>query len=109
MPDRDEQAILDELQVKLIDPGQKGRWNRLVRQHHYLKSSVLVGEQLRYVVTDGRDQWLALLGWSAPALHLKARDQSIEWTGRTAGTAAYTCWRRTAATLSSPSVMSFPI
>ena len=80
MPDRDEQAVLDELQVKLIEPGQKGSWNRLVRQHHYLKSSSLVGEQLRYVVTDGQDQWLALMGWSAPALHLKARDQSIEWS-----------------------------
>ena len=39
-----------------------------------------MGEQLRYVVTDGQDQWLALMGWSAPALHLKARDQSIEWS-----------------------------
>jgi hypothetical protein len=80
MPDRGEQAVLDELQVNLIAPGQKGRWNQLVGRHHYLKSSVLVGEQLRYVVSDDQGRWLALLGWSAPALHLKARDQSIEWT-----------------------------
>jgi hypothetical protein len=40
----------------------------------------LVGEQLRYAVIDGNGRWLALIGWSAPALHLKARDQSIEWT-----------------------------
>ena len=26
--------------------------------------------------------WLALIGWSAAAMHLKARDQSIEWTDR---------------------------
>lgn len=80
MPDRDEQAVLDELQVNLVAAGQKKRWNQLVRQHHYLKSSNLVGEQLRYVVTDAQGRWLALLGWSAPAMHLKARDQSIEWT-----------------------------
>ena len=80
MPDRGEQAVLDELQVNLIAPGQKSRWNQLVRRHHYLKGSVLVGEQLRYVVSDDRGRWLALLGWSAPAPHLKARTQSIEWT-----------------------------
>ena len=80
MPDQDEQAVLDELQVRLIRPGEKARWNQLVRKHHYLKSSVLVGEQLRYVVTDGQDRWRALLGWSAPALHIKARDRSIEWS-----------------------------
>ena len=80
MPDRDEQAVLDELRVRRIRPGEKARWNHLVRKHHYLKSSVLVGEQLRYVVADGQGRWLALLGWSAPALHLKARDRSIEWS-----------------------------
>jgi hypothetical protein len=80
MPNPDEQAVLEELQVELVAPGQKDRWNRLVRKHHYLKSADLVGEQLRYVVTDAKGRWLALLGWSAAALHLKARDQSIEWS-----------------------------
>lgn len=80
MPDRDEQAVLAELEVRPIRPGEKDRWNQLVDKHHYLKSSVLVGEQIRYVVTDGQGRWLALLGWSAPALHLKARDQTIEWS-----------------------------
>jgi len=80
MPGRAEQAILKELRVQLIDSTQKSRWNRLVRQHHYLKSADLVGEQLRYAVTDAQGNWLALLGWSAPALHLKARDRSIEWS-----------------------------
>jgi Domain of unknown function (DUF4338)/DDE_Tnp_1-associated len=80
MPDRDEQAVLDELQVRPIRPGEKCRWNQLVRKHHYLKNSVLVGEQIRYVVTNGQDRWQALLGWSAPALHLKARDQTIQWS-----------------------------
>lgn len=79
-PAPDEQTLLEQLQVRRVAPRQKARWNRLVRQHHYLKNARLVGEQLRYVATDVRGRWLALLGWSAPALHLKARDQSLEWT-----------------------------
>jgi hypothetical protein len=44
-----------------------------------LKNPTLVGEQLRYVVErDG--QWLALLGWSAAAYHLKGRDTWIGWS-----------------------------
>lgn len=80
LPDQDEQTILDQLQVRLIAPSEKPRWNQLVRQHHYLKSAELVGEQLRYVAADFKGTWLALIGWSAPALHLKARDRSIEWS-----------------------------
>jgi len=80
MPNQDEQTVLDGLQVELVGPAQKALWNRLVCKHHYLKSAALVGEQLRYVVADTQGQWLALLGWSAPALHLKARDQFIAWS-----------------------------
>lgn len=80
LPNRDEQALLEELRVALVSPQQKRRWNQLVCQHHYLKNADLVGEQLRYVVTNAQGHWLALIGWSAPALHLKARDQSIEWS-----------------------------
>jgi hypothetical protein len=80
LPTDQEQAILEELQVELVSSKDKRRWNQLVCQHHYLKHADLVGEQLRYVVSDGRGSWLALIGWSAPALHLKARDQSIQWS-----------------------------
>jgi hypothetical protein len=82
LPNIDEQTVLGELQVRLALPSERVRWNRLVREHHYLKNSRLVGEQLRYVVTDAKDTWLALIGWSAAAMHLKARDQSIEWSER---------------------------
>ena len=74
--------MLRELQVRLVLPCERARWNKLVGQHHYLKNSRLVGEQLRYVVTDAKGTWLALIGWSAAAMHLKARDQSIEWSER---------------------------
>ncbi len=80
LPNRDEQAVLEGVRVRLASPKERPRWNQLVRRHHYLKNANLVGEQLRYVVTNARGDWLALLGWSAAALHLKARDQSIEWS-----------------------------
>ena len=82
LPNIAEQTVLGELQVRLVLPSERTRWNRLVRHHHYLKNSRLVGEQLRYVVTDAKNTWLALIGWSAAAMHLKARDQSIEWSER---------------------------
>jgi hypothetical protein len=48
-------------------------------EHHYLKSNVLVGEQLCYVASY-RGQWLALLSWCAAARYLKGRDQFIGWS-----------------------------
>lgn len=82
LPNIDEQSLLAELEVRLIFPTERSRWNKLVRQHHYLKNACLVGEQLRYVVVNAKGDWLALIGWSAAAMHLKARDQSIEWSDR---------------------------
>jgi len=70
--------VLDEITVRLIEPHQRERWDKEVSQHHYLKNANLVGEQLRYVVED-RGRWLALLGWSAAAYHIQARDQWIGW------------------------------
>lgn len=73
-----EAAYLDEVSVRLIKPDEQERWDQLVSEHHYLGNARLVGERLCYVAErDG--QWLALLGWSAPAYHIKARDQWIGW------------------------------
>lgn len=74
-----EQAVLDRVVVRLIAPGERVRWDDLIATRHYLKNATLVGEQLRYVAElDG--QWLALLGWSAAAYHLKGRDAWIGWS-----------------------------
>lgn len=75
-----EQAALDQIQVRLISPEEQPRWEDLIATRHYLKNATLVGEQLRYVVTDAHGQWLALLGWSAAAYHLKGRDTWIGWS-----------------------------
>ncbi len=80
LPNANEQAVLDGLSLRLLpEPQDKQRWDELVIEHHYLKSASMVGEQLRYVA-EYQGQGLVLLGWCAPALHLKAREAWIEWS-----------------------------
>jgi len=79
LPEASEPALLDELSVQLIEPQEKPRWEQLIIEHHYLKNAVLVGEQLHYAARY-RQWWLALLGWSAPALHLKGREAWLGWS-----------------------------
>ncbi len=71
---------MDQVRVRLITPEEQPRWDDLITTRHYLKNATLVGEQLRYVVTDAQGQWLALLGWSAAAYHLKGRDTWLGWS-----------------------------
>jgi hypothetical protein len=52
-----------------------------LEEEHYLESSRFAGQSLRYVAeADG--QWVALLTFSAAALHLKAREHWIGWSPR---------------------------
>jgi len=78
-PTPDEQHVLEHLTVRLIKSKEQTRFDELLVTEHYLHSAQLVGQTLRYVVTF-QGQWLALAAWSAPALHLKARDQFIGWS-----------------------------
>jgi hypothetical protein len=78
-PTPDEQEILAHLVVRLVSPEEIPKFDALMAEHHYLKNGQLVGEHLRYVA-EYRGQWLALASWSAPALHLKARDGFIGWS-----------------------------
>lgn len=74
-----EQEVLDGVDVRLILQREQKRFDHLIETQHYLKDATLVGERLCYVAEyDG--QWLALLAWSAPAYHLKDRDEWIGWT-----------------------------
>lgn len=78
LSDPAEAAVLREISVRLVPAHERERWEQLMVERHYLKSAHLVGEQLRYVA-EYRGRWLALLGWSAAAYHLRARDQWIGW------------------------------
>jgi hypothetical protein len=80
LPVAREQAILDQIQVRLLEPKELARCNRHLDRYHYLKRIRPVGERLYYVATDQKGRWLALLVFSAPAQHLKHRDRWIGWT-----------------------------
>ncbi len=51
MPDAEEQAVLDPLQVRWLEAHELEPCNQLLDQPHYLQSSKPVGERLYYVVT----------------------------------------------------------
>lgn len=72
---------LQSVSVRPILAHERERFDRLLIEEHYLHSSVLVGDALRYVATAG-DRWLALLGWSAAALKCRPRDEWIGWPER---------------------------
>lgn len=84
MPDAEEQLLLNQLQARLIEPSEIGRFNQLMEEHHYLGSHQPFGERLYYVVTDAQGQWLALLLFSAASKHLKLRERWIGWTNEQA-------------------------
>src|SRR5438445_27615 len=77
-PTPDEQELLTHLVVRLVPTDRVKECDRLITEHHYLKSAQLVGEHLRYVA-EYRGQWMALSTWSAAALHIRARDSFIGW------------------------------
>ena len=80
LPGIEEQQLLDGLEIELVlADDQCAQWNRLVVEQHYLHNAILVGEQLRYVVSY-QGQWVALLGWSAAAWHLKLREAWVGWS-----------------------------
>lgn len=76
-----ESDVLARVTVRLLREDELGPFNYYLREEHYLESSRLAGQWLRYVA-ELEGQWLALLTFSAPALHLKARERWIGWSPR---------------------------
>jgi hypothetical protein len=77
----DETNVLDRVTVRLLREEERSEFDYLLQEKHYLESSTLVGQSLRYVAElDG--QWVALIAFSAPALHVKARERWIGWSPR---------------------------
>ncbi len=75
-----EAVLLEQLKIRLIAPEERSCWDQEVCERHYLHNANLVGEALRYVVTTSGGRWVALLGWSSAAWHLRPRDRWINWS-----------------------------
>jgi hypothetical protein len=72
---------LKEVEVRLVEPQERQRYQELMQAHHYLGALRKIGETLWYVATHGT-QWVALLSFSAAALKTAARDRWIGWSYR---------------------------
>ena len=76
-----ETEVLSRATIRLLHEHERPEFDRLLEEKHYLHTSTLTGESLRYVAElDG--QWVALLAFSAASLHLKAREKWIRWSPR---------------------------
>src|SRR5689334_22457229 len=76
-----EDGFLRQVTVRLLSDNEVGQFNFYLEREHYLESSRFAGQSLRYVA-EVAGQWVALLTFSAPALHLKARERWIGWSAR---------------------------
>ncbi len=73
--------MLKEIVVRQVRREEEARYQDLMQAHHYLGSVPKIGETLWYVAT-WREEWIALLGFSAAALKCAARDRWIGWRYR---------------------------
>jgi hypothetical protein len=76
-----EPLLLEAVTVRLIEDSERERFDQELVTKHYLKNANAVGRVLRYVA-EYRGQWVALLVFHSPALHLKLRDQWLHWPAR---------------------------
>jgi uncharacterized protein DUF4338/DDE family transposase len=76
-----ETEFLRKVSVGLVSEERRGEFDYLLEQEHYLQSAHLSGQTLRYVA-EVKGRWVALICFSAAALHLKGREDWIGWTPR---------------------------
>jgi hypothetical protein len=72
---------LREILVRPVRSSEERLYQDLMRQHHYLGALPKIGETLWYVAAC-RDEWVALLSFSASAWKCTARDRWIGWDFR---------------------------
>jgi len=76
-----EPDVLKRVTLRLVGDDEREAFDRTLEAQHYLANARLAGQTLRYVAElDG--QWVALLCFSAAALHLKGREQWVRWSPR---------------------------
>lgn len=76
-----EPMLLGGLTVRLIQEGERERFDAELASKHYLKNAHAVGRVLRYVAIY-QGQWVALVMFSSPARYLKLRDQWLHWSAQ---------------------------
>jgi hypothetical protein len=72
-------VVLQELEVRVVEPLEIGRVRELLGQEHYLGAGRDVGRTLTQVVHH-RGRWVAILMWGPAAMKLGDREEWIGWT-----------------------------
>lgn len=72
---------LREIHIRPVERSEEGRYQELMDEHHYLGRLPKISETIWYVAL-WRNQWVALLSFSAAAWKCSARDQWIGWSPR---------------------------
>lgn len=72
---------LPVITIRYVRTAEEKVFQQLMQRHHYLGSLPKIGNTIWYVAVH-KDEWLALLSFSAPALKCGARDQWIGWNYR---------------------------
>jgi hypothetical protein len=74
-------AIADlDLKVELVTRGESlTLWNEFIGRYHYLGYTRIVGAQVRYFITDGKDV-LGALGFGGAAWKVACRDEFLGWS-----------------------------
>lgn len=71
--------ILGQINVRLLEDDERGHFDELLKQRHYLKSARVGGRSLRYVA-ELNGEWIALICFSGAAPHLAGREEWIGWS-----------------------------
>ena len=83
-----ESRLLDEVVVRLVEgDAERRRHDELLEREHYLHNAQAIGRVLRYVA-EYRGEWVAVLTFCSAALHLKPRDQFLNWSAHRSRNAA---------------------
>ena len=69
---------LEIISVKPVGQNEEAKYQQLMGMHHYLGAISKIGEHIWYVGTY-KEQWIALISFSAAALKCAARDRWIGW------------------------------
>ncbi len=72
---------LEKISVRPISKNEEAKYQQLMGTHHYLGAIPKIGETLLYVGIY-KEQWVALISFSAAALNCAARDRWIGWSYR---------------------------
>ncbi|MBI4707707.1 MAG: DUF4338 domain-containing protein [Candidatus Omnitrophica bacterium] len=55
----------------------------MIEKRHYLKTTKLYGQQLKYLIKSVSYGWIGALAFSSGSWRLKPRDQQIGWDDET--------------------------